>query len=315
VVVALDGRGGAQVVRGLVRRDGTEPGGAAAIAAAGGSETGSGATSKPRKERAEVPERLAFQLSAHRTAIMQAAMIDRPDVALAAATQRLLEAVTRRHRHGDSDPLKITAVYSLGSLHDKAPDLKGARASDEVQARIDAWRLRIPQDSSDEFAWLLSLPPAESLELFSLCVASSLDATTGVAGRQPGLELSGALQIDVADYWTATEASYLGSVPKEKMAEAVEEACGPGSGVPILKMKKAEAAQYAEQKLAGTRWLPGMLRAPVASAADGDAGAARQPGAERGTCDASVVVAEAADVIAMTGGGGTVPPVEAAVNG
>jgi ParB family chromosome partitioning protein len=305
VVVALDGRGGVQVVRGLTRRDGTEPGGAAGVAAAGGSETGSGATSKPRKERAEVSERLAFQLSAHRTAVMQAAMIDRPDVALAAATHRLLEAVTRRHRYGDSDPLKITGIVSLGSLHEKASDLKNARASDEVQARIDVWRLRIPQDAADEFAWLLSLAPAESLELFALCVALSLDATTGVAGRQPGLELAGALQIDVADYWTATEASYLGSVPKEKMAEAVEEACGPGSGVPILKMKKAEAAQYAEQKLAGSRWLPSMLRAPVASDADDDAGVARQAGAGREIPEASAVVADAADVIALTDAGGT----------
>lgn len=108
-------------------------------------------------------------------------------------------------------------------------------------------------------------------ELFALCVALTLDATTGHACVQPGAELAAALQIDVADYWTATEASYLGSVSKDTIVAAVEEACGTGTGTPILKMKKGKAVKFAEQKLAGTRWLPAMLRAPVVEAPVADA--------------------------------------------
>lgn len=261
VMVALDGRGGAQIMRGLIVRAESESG---ASGTTGSSGTAS--TSAPtKKERAELSERLSLQLSAHRTAIMQAAMINQPNVAIAAATHRMLEAVTRRHRYADSAAMKITATFSTAALHDKAPDLKGMRASDEVQARIDAWRARVPSDTSAEFAWLLSLSQADLNELFALCVALTLDATTGVAGAQPGQELATALQIDVASYWSATEASYFGSVSKERIVAALDEACGLGAGEPVGKMKKGEAAKYAEQKLVGTGWLPAMLRTPVKS--------------------------------------------------
>lgn len=281
IIVALDGRGGVEIVRGLMRRAEPEEGasdqqatGSASMASGIPATTVSGTTTAPgsvtgmgfqpaKKERSEISERLALQLSAQRTAVMQAVMMNRPDVAMAATVHRLLEAVTRRHRYIDRDALKISGHSSLDSLHDKAPDLKGMRASDEIKARIDAWRARVPAKASEEFSWLLSLDAADLHELFALCVALSLDATTGNAATQYGVDIASALQIDVADYWTATEASYFSAVSKDSIIAAVEEACGPGTGMPIVKMKKGEAAKYAEQKLVGTRWLPAMLRAPV----------------------------------------------------
>jgi ParB family chromosome partitioning protein len=250
---------------------------------------------EPRKERAEVSERLALQLSAHRTAVMQSAMMDNAHVAMAAAVQRMMEAVTRRHRYSDNDPVKISATSSFLGLHDKAPDLKGTRASNEVQARIEAWRARVPATAKGELAWLLSLPVADLSELFALCVALTLDVTTGDATKQPGVELAAALQIDMADYWTATEASYLGSVSKDTIITAVEEACGTGTGTPILKMKKGEAVKLAEQKLAGTRWLPAMLRAPVIDAPVADAPVSDAVVADAPVGDAPVADAPVAD--------------------
>lgn len=277
VVVALDGRGAAGIVRGLIRptEDAAQEQGP--VTGANPSTTNGQSTTSPqssvcgtgqgcvapKKERAEVSERLALQLSAHRTAVMQTAMMEKPHVAMAAAVQRMLEAVTRRHRYSANDPVKISATSSFLGLHDKAPDLKGSRASNEVQAKIEAWRARVPASGKDELTWLLSLPGADLTDLFALCVALTLDVTTGDASKQPGVEVAAALQIDVADYWTATEASYLGSVSKDTIVAAVEEACGAGTGTSILKMKKGEAVKFAEQKLAGTRWLPAMLRAPV----------------------------------------------------
>lgn len=259
VTVALYGRGSAQIVRGLIVRAESEAGTSGTTGNSGIASSGA----PTKKERAELSERLSLQLSAHRTAIMQAAMINQPNVAIAAATHRMLEAVTRRHRYADSATMKITATFSTAALHDKAPDLKGMRASDEVQARIDAWRARVPSDTNAELAWLLSLSYADLNELFALCVALTLDATTGVAGAQPGQELATALQIDVASYWSATEGSYFGSVSKERIVAALDEACGLGAGEPVAKMKKGEAAKYAEQKLVGTGWLPAMMRTPV----------------------------------------------------
>ena len=330
VIVALDGRGGMEIVRGLIRREekpaeaSNQPSGSAAPGTppANGtsvqpSATGTGlGFSQPKKERSEISERLAFQLSARRTAAMQALMVANPQVALAATVHRMLDLVTRRYRSRDDEPVKISATGSFQSLHDKAPDLKGTRASDEVQARIDAWRERIPGQTKDEFAWLLQLPSADLFDLFALCVALTLDVTTGVAGKQPGGELAAALELDVADYWTATEASYFGAVSKETIIAAVEEACGPGSGMPIVKMKKGEAVKYAEQKMAETRWLPAMLGAPAApavatdvpatdaaatDAATTDTGAAEIPATEVAT-DAPVTAPAATDAAATDSG-------------
>ncbi|WP_371765540.1 ParB N-terminal domain-containing protein [Massilia sp.] len=279
VIVALDGRGGVEVVRGLIRRVQAEPEESSAQPAVGSTpssglaaassmsrSTSSAEATPAKKGRPEVSERLANQLSAHRTAVMQVLMMNRPDVAMAATVQRLLEAVSRRHRYSDNDALKISGRSSLDSLHDKASDLNGMRASVEIKARIDAWRARIPAKGADELGWLLSLDSAELHELFALCVALSLDATTGDASRMTGTELAGALQVDVADYWEATEMSYFSAVPKDAIIAAVEDACGPGSGMPMIKMKKGDAAKYAEQKLAGTRWLPAMLRTQAVAA-------------------------------------------------
>lgn len=292
VVVSLDGRGGVEVVRGLVRRVPVESDESSAQAIHSSASVAGQTSSLSRvpssvqasatkKARPEISERLANQLSAHRTAAMQARMMNSPDVAMAAIVQRLLEGVSRRHRYGDNDVLKVSGRPSLDSLHEKAPDLKGMRASVEIRARIDAWRARIPSNSSDELAWLLSLDSAELHELFALCVALSIDATTGDASRRLGADLSAALQIDVANYWQATEVSYFSAVSKDAILASVEEACGPGSGMPIVKMKKGEAAKYAEQKLAGTRWLPMMLREQAVTALDGTLAARPMEGAQQ----------------------------------
>lgn len=241
-------------------------------------------------------------VSAHRTAVMQARMIDRPDIAMAATVHRLLGTVTRCHRYGDDEALKISGHSSLDMLHDKAPDLKGMRASNEVRARIDRWLDRIPATTSEEFGWLLSLDAVQLQELFSLCVALTLDATVSSAEERRDEALAKALSIDVADYWSATSASYFDAVSKDTIVAAVEEACGRGTGLPLLKMKKGEAAKHAEQKLAATRWLPAMLRASESAPADGVA-------AERGEAD----IQAANDLAQMDTDMHTTSPVAAAV--
>lgn len=277
VIVSLDHSGSLVVTRGLIKpADAGDDlsicasGGASGFAISSPGREGSpadplrSATEPPRKARPDVSERLAFQLSAHRTAVLQAAMINNPNVALAAAVQRMLGLVAAPIRyHSEEEPVKISATSSLFSLESKAPDLKGSRASEEVHARIAAWRERMPPERKGELAWLLSLPAAELSDLLALCIAISLDVTTGTPrtpDKQPGAELAAALKIDTASYWRATAASYLGAVSKDKIIAAVEEACGPGSGTPMANMKKGDAVKYAEQKLEGMRWLPPMLR-------------------------------------------------------
>jgi len=106
----------------------------------------------------------------------------------------------------------------------------------------------------------MSMPSAELMALLALCTAVTLDATAGSPDQQPGIELAAALRLDMADWWRASGESYFENVPKDKVIEAVAEACGKEVTAGMDKMKKGEAVKAAEQRIDGKRWLPLPLR-------------------------------------------------------
>ena len=102
-------------------------------------------------------------------------------------------------------------------------------------------------------------------------------------GPQTADRLATALALDVAKDWTPTVDSYLGRVTKAHIVEAVTEGVSEDAARRIADMKKSDMAQAAEQLLAGTGWLPAILRtsepeadqsAPVEAE---DAGTVEQP--------------------------------------
>jgi ParB family chromosome partitioning protein len=63
----------------------------------------------------------------------------------------------------------------------------------------------------------------------------------------------------------ATADSYFGRVSKTGIEQAITEAKGADFAAGVSGMKKADAAAYAERQLAGTGWLPALVRiAPTA---------------------------------------------------
>ena len=60
--------------------------------------------------------------------------------------------------------------------------------------------------------------------------------------------------------WTATKDSYLGRVPKALIVDAVQEGAGARAAGQITGSKKDIMVTDAEQLLAGTGWLPTILR-------------------------------------------------------
>ena len=66
-------------------------------------------------------------------------------------------------------------------------------------------------------------------------------------------------------HWTPTVRTYLGRVTKALILDAVREAVSGEAADRIASMKKQPMAEAAEQLLAGTGWLPPLMRtAPVA---------------------------------------------------
>lgn len=69
----------------------------------------------------------------------------------------------------------------------------------------------------------------------------------------------------MTQWWQPTAERYLRHVPKVRILEAVREGVTPEAAENLAKLKKDALAREAEQRLAGTGWLPEILRRPVAN--------------------------------------------------
>jgi ParB family chromosome partitioning protein len=216
-------------------------------------------------ERAVHSERLMLDLTAHRTAALQAALTDNTHVALALVVQRLVEPVFNQlHHRTAGGPLKVSATLTrytpLSSRATEYAESQAATVLQQVEAR---WGERLP--GQDLFSWLLTQDQATLLELLAFGTASALDDMHAREGaeRVQTAALAEALDVDMADWWQATPATYFDSVSKAQLIEAVTEACGADAAKPMATQKKAEAVAYAAAKLEGKRWLPTPLRREV----------------------------------------------------
>lgn len=249
-----------RIERGLIRKadaaklaqqlakDGNPEAAAAVTAAAGG------------KARAEVPESLMFNLTAHRTAAIQAAMLKNQAVALAAMANRIALGVFAPeglHR----DPLRVSVQQCGGLLDRSSPTMAESVARAQITEARSALESMLPEDRAEWLQWFID-HPAETLSMIAFGASQSVDTMSGHL-KQPnsGAPLMAALGLDMADWWKADAGNYFSLVPKAKMVEAVREACGAEAVGGLGQMKKAEAVAYAAERVSATRWLPLPLRA------------------------------------------------------
>ena len=275
-LLRVDHAGSLSVHRGLIRPEAGKAGKTGK--SAGGSGTGAGnaehdervghggrATARGTKARPEFSEKIMRDLTAHRTAVLQAALTQNPHVALVTLVHRMAETVFGQYGRGN-DVVKVSVrMTSDYSLAQSATDYEDSAAG-AILGRAEAeWGDRLPGHPEAMFTWLLVQDRDTLLELLAYCTARSIDA---VAGRERNSDQSDAiakaLDIDFADWWVPTASNYLGSVSKAKALEAVKEATGIDSTKAVSGMKKPEAIAYCAAKLEGLRWLPSPLRARTA---------------------------------------------------
>ena len=72
--------------------------------------------------------------------------------------------------------------------------------------------------------------------------------------------LAVALGLDMSKWWSATGPSYFNHVSKGRILEVVSEAVDANAASPLAALKKDAAVTGAEQTVAGTGWLPTVLR-------------------------------------------------------
>lgn len=107
------------------------------------------------------------------------------------------------------------------------------------------------------------------MALFAHCAALTVFAVRIPWSRKPKTwaaadALAQALDLDMTAHWSPTVQSYLNRVTKAGILAAVREAVSEEAADRMSGMKKPAMVEAAEQALAGTGWLPGLLRTFVA---------------------------------------------------
>lgn len=229
-----------------------------------------------------ISDSLTRDLSAYRTLALRVALGERPDLALIALTHTLTAQLFYSYTEAGCLEVRPT-VTPLGNHADGIEDTPLAAKANEAR---EAWAERMPRDVADLWCFIVGLDDEKRLALLAHCASRTVNALRLPWDRKPRSlqtadRLATALALDVAKDWTPTVDSYLGRVTKAHIVEAVTEGISEDAARRIADMKKLDMAQAAEQLLAGTGWLPAILRTPEpeqpAPVEAEDAGTVEQP--------------------------------------
>jgi len=217
-------------------------------------------------------DRLATDLTAHRTIALRDALADCPDIALLAVIHTMaLE--TFHHGYDRGGCLEIRANSpALGGHADCIEDGPAAR---RVAERHAEWARQVPRDTTLVWGWIVGLDESARLSLLAHCAAITVQAVRLPYDRRPRAlaaadQLAAAVGLDMTKDWAPTVTSYFGRVTKARILEAVRDGVSEAAAENLAGLTKPEMAGAAERLLAGTGWLPALLRnperAPVANA-------------------------------------------------
>lgn len=225
-------------------------------------EGGSDATEQPQAKPLSAV--LAKSLSSERTLAVQAALAEQPQMALVIFVHDCLKS-TFDHRSYSPSTLKVTLHAKTGLMLDNAPTSADSLALQHLTAMHDAWQKLLPQDWQKSWDWLLTWDTQALINVMGYCLARTLDGASerlsdkdGKAGKD--LEpVEALLNFTLRDWWQPTKANFFGRICKELISDSLSQACLGGASRDVLKMKKGDAAERAEEDISQTRWVPDCL--------------------------------------------------------
>lgn len=231
-----------------------------------GEGTATTETAAPKTKEKGLSSALITSLSAERTLAVMGALVENPTVALALHTHTLAVKVFGSRYAGSL--LQTSLTPKRAELLTKAPTAEGSRADRQLGELHAQWEAKLPPEWNTDFSWLLTWEQAEVVALLAYCVGLSLDAVQlwpAKDGKVGGAltPLEHALDFTLRDWWQPTKANYFGRISKELMSDALLDAGKVAQAASVLKMKKGDAAQLAEDELTASGWVPECLL-PVA---------------------------------------------------
>ena len=207
---------------------------------------------------------LVEDLTSARTLALRAELLQNTAIALRSLAHALAMPVFYR-THRDS----CVTVRGASSF---APDTESddGKAEKSIAEAHKLWAKRLPKQHEKLWDWLVKKSVDDFLALLAYCTALTVNATqskrsTGVSPAQVehSHELADALKLDMSNWWQPTAETYLGRVSKDQIIEALREA-DKLRPYDVSDMKKAQLAAHAEKQLAGSGWLPAILRSKQA---------------------------------------------------
>lgn len=257
-VIGIGHGGKLAVERGLVRPE-DEP-----AETEGKSPTGK--TGRQMNGSSALSDRLAEDLTAHRTAALRSVLAGNPDVALIA----VIHAIAWPVFYGSNDtPSCLVVRFDSVQLRGSAEGIEDSPAAVKLATQREFWMRRLPNSADGFWDWLLAQDAATRLDLLAYCAGCSVNAVKKRHERADTDRLAHAdrlalaLGLDMTQWWQPTAQSYFRHVPKLRILEAVKEGDTPEAAENLAKLKKEALAAEAERRLSGTGWLPEILRVPT----------------------------------------------------
>jgi ParB family transcriptional regulator, chromosome partitioning protein len=271
VFISLSREGEACIERGFIRRhDEKQPEADEASVEVAEARPEDGASAEAEETEAEGPlsDKLIADLTAHRSAALEDALAQHPDVAFAALVHALALAAFYPTEQASCLQIKGSEAWLANHARgiDDTPALKA------VGERHAQWARQLPREAGGLWEFVVGLDYDSRMALMAHCVAITVNAVRLPHERRPGVlahanALVVAVNLEMTAYWTPTVDSYFGRVTKSRILDAVREGVSPEAAERIAGMKKQAMAETAAQLVAGRGWLPDVLRMPVHEAA------------------------------------------------
>jgi ParB family transcriptional regulator, chromosome partitioning protein len=203
---------------------------------------------------------LIEDLTAHRTAALQAMLADNPKVALVAVVHAL--ALDCLYTSGEQSCVKVRATMTY--LANSAEGIDDGKAYEQFAATTKTATKGMPKRPEKLWGWLIEQDQKTLLAILAVCAACAVDAVQkkhDPAALDHADQLAAALKLDMADWWQATASGYFARVSKQQTLDAVAEGSTKEAAENLARLKKDELCKEAQRRLNGTGWLPAILRA------------------------------------------------------
>lgn len=219
----------------------------------------SGTVAPDQKPKTPFSSPVVADLTAHRTAALQAATASNPKVAKVYLLDTMLRRLFSQFEY---------SVTSLAGIHLSIPYLdnhsetvKSSVASAQLSAIHEKIYNAIKQSGDvPVMDWLMGLTEEELDRMLAYGVARTIDSVETIQNTAPSHKsvsmLGGLLGINMVDYWTPTKEFFL-KIPKSYTMELLDKY---GKLTPEhASMKKAELADAAEAALKDSGYLPDYM--------------------------------------------------------